>query len=58
MQAESEAKLCQFYCCSVKIGVKAKSAESLSIEDAAARAGGAAASTEAEVATEAATEAG
>lgn len=35
-----------------------KSAESLSIEDAAARAGGAAASTEAEVATEAATEAG
>ena len=35
-----------------------KSAESLSIEDAAARAGGAAASTEAEVATESATEAG
>ena len=35
-----------------------KSAEALSIEDAAARAGGAAASTEAEVATESATEAG
>lgn len=35
-----------------------KSAEVLSIEDAAARAGGAAASTEAEVATESATEAG
>ena len=35
-----------------------KSAESLSIEDAAARAGGATASTEAEVATESATEAG
>lgn len=35
-----------------------KSAESLSIEDAAARAGGSAASTEAEVATESSTEAG